>query len=93
MTIGHPDSRVSYPDGQAFYPVSVRQNKCSPTASFRFPVARDTLAFGFKIPVITALSGLGNAFPHLLDLQHARHTSYLALPEPLYFKNIEGSKA
>jgi hypothetical protein len=58
MTIGHPDSWVSYPGEQAFYPVSVRHNKVLPTASFRFPVARDTLAFGFKIPVITALWGL-----------------------------------
>jgi hypothetical protein len=39
--------------------VLFRSNKFSPTASFRFPVTRDTLAFGYKIPVITALSGLG----------------------------------
>ena len=83
MTIGLPGPKASYPEKQALYPVSVRQNKCSPTASFRFPVTRDTLAFGFKIPAITALSGLGNAFPHLLDLLHARHTSYQALSEPL----------
>jgi len=37
-----------------------------PTASFRFPVVRDTLAFGYKIPVITALSGLGELLPRTL---------------------------
>jgi hypothetical protein len=63
MTIGLPGQWASYPEGQALYPVSVRQNKCSPSASFRFPVTRDTLAFGFKIPAITALSGLGERFP------------------------------
>jgi len=63
MTIGPPDPKLSYPEKQALYPVSVRQNKFSPTASFRFPVARDTLAFGYKIPVITALSGLGASVP------------------------------
>jgi hypothetical protein len=63
MTFGHPDPKVSYPERQALYPVSVRQNKFSPTASFRFPVAWDTLAFGYKIPVITALSGLGVSLP------------------------------
>jgi hypothetical protein len=76
MTIGLPGLKASYPERQALYPVSVRHNKYSPTASFRFPVTRDTLAFGFKIPVITALAGLGNSFPHLLDLLHARHTSF-----------------
>jgi len=55
---GVPDSWLSYPEEQAFYPVSVRHNKCLPTASFRFPVTRDTLAFGYKIPAITAPSGL-----------------------------------
>ncbi|RPI50118.1 MAG: hypothetical protein EHM56_11380, partial [Chloroflexi bacterium] len=59
MTIGRPDPKVSYPERQAFYPVSVRHNTSLPTASFRFPVTRDTLAFGYKIPVITALLGLG----------------------------------
>ena len=59
MTIGRPDLKVSCPERKAFYPVSVRHNNNSPTASFRFPVTRDTLAFGYKIPVITALLGLG----------------------------------
>ncbi|MCE5344853.1 MAG: hypothetical protein LLG13_01025, partial [Bacteroidales bacterium] len=55
MTFGHPGPKPSYPEKQALYQVSVRHNKLSPTASFRFPVPRDTLAFGYKIPVITAL--------------------------------------
>ena len=63
MTIGHLGQWANYPERQALYPVSVRQNKCSPNASFRFPVVRDTLAFGFKIPAITALVGLGERFP------------------------------
>jgi len=29
-----------------------------PSASFRFHLTMDTLAFGYEIPVITALSGL-----------------------------------
>jgi hypothetical protein len=66
MTIGLLDPWVNYPEKQALYPVSVRQNKCSPTASFGFPVTRDTLAFDYKIPVITALSGLGAFIPHTL---------------------------
>jgi len=66
MTIGRPDLKVSYPERMAFYPVSVRHNNSSPTASFRFPVTRDTLAFGYKIPVITALLGLGGEIPHTL---------------------------
>jgi len=58
MTIGLPDPRLSYPGEQALYPVSVRHNKCLPTASFRFLVTQNTLAFGYEIPAITALSGL-----------------------------------
>ena len=60
MTIGLPDLKLSYPGEQALYPVSIRHNKYLPTTSFRFPVTRDTLAFGYKIPVITALLGLGD---------------------------------
>jgi hypothetical protein len=63
MAIGFPDPKLSFPERQALYPVSVRQYKCSPTASFRFQVTLDTLAFGYKIPAITALSGLGGDFP------------------------------
>ena len=58
MAIGRPDSWLSYPEKQALYPVSVRHNKCLSTASFGFPVTRDTLAFDYKIPAITALLGL-----------------------------------
>jgi hypothetical protein len=67
MTMGHPGLKPSYPERQALYPVSVRHNKLSPTASFRFPVTRDTLAFGFKIPVITALLGF-ERFPLLTHM-------------------------
>lgn len=58
MTFGLLDSGLNYPDRQALYQVSVRRIKCLPSASFRFPVARDTLAFDYRIPVITAPSGL-----------------------------------
>ena len=34
----------------------------------------DTLAFGYKIPVITALKGLEVLPSHLLEEWHARHT-------------------
>jgi len=70
MTIGHPGPWASYPERQALYPVSVRHNKCSPTASFRFPITRDTLAFGYKIPVITALLGLGAFIPRTLKIYY-----------------------
>jgi hypothetical protein len=66
MTIGRLGLGANYPERKALYPVSVRHNKCLPTAAFRFPVARDTLAFGYKIPVITALSGLGKLLPRTL---------------------------
>jgi CRISPR-associated Cas5-like protein len=59
MTIGYPDPKVSYPQKKALYPVPVRHNNSLPTASFRSPVTRGTLAFGYQIPVITALLGLG----------------------------------
>lgn len=58
MTIGLPDPKLSYPKGQALYPIPVRYNKYLSPASFRFPVARNTLAFDYEIPVITALWGL-----------------------------------
>jgi len=67
MTLGRPDSRLSYPARTALYQVSVRRNKSLPSASFRFHLTVDTLAFGYEIPVITALSGLapvgGNVCP------------------------------
>jgi len=85
MTIGLPDSGVSYPEGQAFYPVSVRQNKCSPTASFRFPVARDTLAFGFKIPAITALLGLGSVCLRTFEIYYMPGTPILSSLTGLLF--------
>jgi hypothetical protein len=59
MTIGLLDLGLNYPGRIALYPVSVRLIKALPTASFRFIVTYDTLAFGYKIPVITALLGLG----------------------------------
>jgi len=46
------------PPRQALYPVSVRPDKLLPTAAFRFLVTQDTLAFGYRIPVITAPLGL-----------------------------------
>jgi hypothetical protein len=66
MTIGRLDPKVNFPERLAFYPVSVRHNKCLPTASFRFPVTLDTLAFGYKIPVITAPWGLEVITPRTL---------------------------
>ena len=59
MTFGLPDSWLSYPERLALYPISVRLINLLPTAAFRFQVTLDTLAFGYKIPVITALLGLG----------------------------------
>ena len=47
-------------------------------ASFRFRLAMDTLAFGYKIPVITALKGLEELSSHLLEVGHARHTKDVA---------------
>jgi hypothetical protein len=61
MTIGRPDPKLSYPAKTALYQVSVRRNKSLPSASFRFHLTMDTLAFGYEIPVITALSGLAPA--------------------------------
>jgi len=74
MTIGLPGPWASYPERQALYPVSVRQNKCSPSASFRFPVTRDTLACGYKIPVITALVGLEDLIPRTLKIYYVPGT-------------------
>lgn len=95
MTFGFPDPRVGCPERQAFYPISVRQNKYLPPASFRLPVTWDTLAFDYEIPVITALSGLEAFTSHPLVLLHARHTHNVAptglahnhyLPKLLIFK-------
>ena len=60
MTIGQRDLGAAYPDSQALYLVSVRRNEYLSLASFRFALADNTLAFNYKIPVITALSGLEN---------------------------------
>jgi len=56
----------------------VRRNSSLPMASFRFRLAMDTLAFGYKIPVITALKGLEELSSHLLEVGHARHTKDVA---------------
>jgi len=74
MTFGLPDLWVSYPERQALYPISVRQINSLSVASFRFPITRDTLAFDYEIPVITALKGLVGLTTHPLGLLHARHT-------------------
>jgi hypothetical protein len=58
MIIGLFDSWVNSPSGQALYQVSVRHVKSLPSASFRFHLAVDTLAFDYRIPIITAPSGL-----------------------------------
>ncbi|MDP2237878.1 MAG: hypothetical protein Q8J88_15715 [Bacteroidales bacterium] len=58
MTIGLADLWVSYPERQASYPISVRHIKVLSRASFRFTIARDTLAFDYGIPVIRAPLGL-----------------------------------
>ena len=55
MTIGRLDLTLNYPERQASYPVSVRRAQCLSSASFRFLLTKDTLAFDYKIPVITAL--------------------------------------
>jgi hypothetical protein len=51
------------------YMVSVRQARGLPPTSFRFPVTRDTLAFGYILPT----AGWIRDF-HPLELCHARHT-------------------
>jgi hypothetical protein len=76
MTIGRLGSWANDPGRQAFYPIPVRHNTSLPIASFGFHFAVDTLAFGYKIPVITALSGLETTVSHPLDVWHARHTKY-----------------
>ena len=40
------------------YQVSVRRVRCLPTASFRFHLAMDTLAFGCSLPTVRAAWGL-----------------------------------
>jgi len=75
MTIGRPDLWLSYPERQASYPVSVRHIKILSWASFRFTIARDTLAFDCGIPVIGAPWGLVSSLTHPLGLLHARHTN------------------
>jgi len=78
MTIGRLGAWPDSPVRQALYPVSVRRNSSLPMASFRFRLAMDTLAFGYKIPVITALKGLEELSSHLLEVGHARHTKDVA---------------
>ena len=41
-----------------WYQVSVRRARCLPTASFRFHLAVDTLAFGCSLPTVRAAWGL-----------------------------------
>ena len=41
-----------------WYQVSVRRVRCLPTASFRFHLAMDTLAFGYSLPTVRAAWGL-----------------------------------
>ena len=60
---GLPDLGVGYPREQALYPIPVRRIQYLPSASFGSRLAADTLAFGYKIPSITALQGLGAAPP------------------------------
>ena len=66
MTMGRLGSWANYPKRQALYPISVRLINLLPTAAFRFQVTMNTLAFGYKIPVITALLGLGGCSPRTL---------------------------
>jgi hypothetical protein len=77
MTFGLLDSWLNYPGRQALYPVSVRLIKLLPSASFRFPVTRDTLAFSYGIPVITAPLGLA-PFSLTSCPAHQRLGSYAA---------------
>ena len=58
MIIGLLDLGINYPSGQALYQVSVRYIKSLPSASFRSHFTVDTLAFGYRIPIITAPAGL-----------------------------------
>ncbi|MCK9401179.1 MAG: hypothetical protein M0Q51_14455, partial [Bacteroidales bacterium] len=46
---------------------------------FGFPVARDTLAFGYKIPAITALFGLGGVYPRTIEIYYMPGTPLLYL--------------
>ncbi|MCK9400970.1 MAG: hypothetical protein M0Q51_13390, partial [Bacteroidales bacterium] len=46
---------------------------------FGFPVARDTLAFGYKIPAITALFGLGGVYPRTIEIYYMPGTPTLYL--------------
>ena len=88
MTIGLRGSWAAYPDSQALYLVSVRRNKYLSPASFRFALAGDTLAFNYKIPVITALSGLEVLSSHPVEVWHARHTKRYASPRRFTAVNI-----
>ncbi|EFI38303.1 hypothetical protein HMPREF9010_04704 [Bacteroides sp. 3_1_23] len=49
-----------YPRSYALYEVSVRQTRYLPPASFRFQLARDTIAIGCMIPAIRAHWGLAS---------------------------------
>ncbi|MCK9401690.1 MAG: hypothetical protein M0Q51_17115 [Bacteroidales bacterium] len=44
-----------------------------------YPVARDTLAFGYKIPAITALFGLGGVYPRTIEIYYMPGTPILNL--------------
>lgn len=78
MIIGLFDSWVNSPSGQALYQVSVRHVKSLPSASFRFHLAVDTLAFDYRIPIITAPSGL-SPFGNEACPAHQRCRSHGAL--------------
>ena len=60
------------------YMISVRRARVLPPASFRFPVARDTLAFGYILPT----AGRIRVF-HPLERTHAGRTTKGVLREIL----------
>jgi hypothetical protein len=84
-----PGPKASYAERQALYPVPVRHNKCPPTASFRFTATRDTLAFGFKIPAITALLGLGGFIPRTHEIHYMPGTLQI---NPLWGKYMNSNQ-
>jgi hypothetical protein len=100
MTFGRPDPGLSYPAKTALYQISVRRNKPLPSASFRFHLTMDTLAFGYEIPVITALSGLapvgGSICPARPNCRRYAAKPHAPCPTPssVYpLKSVESSSA
>ncbi|MCK9400318.1 MAG: hypothetical protein M0Q51_10060, partial [Bacteroidales bacterium] len=53
---------------------------------FGFPVARDTLAFGYKIPAITALFGLGGVYPRTIEIYYMPGTPFVDPLRGINFK-------